>query len=95
MALFLTMTQTSSDFAEIWYTKVFEGAESKNDIKILVRPFFLPKKIYVFWGCVPQKMTKTKSCPILMKFRTRGFSRVLISKMVPVFTWNHFFGVYS
>ena len=47
----------SSDFAEIWYTKVFEGAESKNIVKILVRTF-LVQKTYVFWGRGPQKVTE-------------------------------------
>ena len=47
----------SSDFAKIWYAMVFEGSEYKNNVKILVRTF-LVKKIYVFWGWVPQKVTK-------------------------------------
>ena len=47
----------SSDFAVIWYTKVFEGAESKNIVKILVRTFFV-QKTYVFWGRSPQKVTE-------------------------------------
>ena len=47
----------SSDFAEIWYTKVFECSESKNNVKILVRTFFV-QKTYVFWGRSPQKVTE-------------------------------------
>ena len=47
----------SSDFAEIWYTKVFECAEYENGVKILVRTFF-GQKTYVFWGWSPQKVTE-------------------------------------
>ena len=47
----------SSDFAEIWYAMVFEGSESKNNVKILVRTF-LVQKTYVFWGQSPQKVTE-------------------------------------
>ena len=43
-----------SDFAEIWYTKVFECAEYEYVLKILVRSF-LTKKTYVFWGAEPPK----------------------------------------
>ena len=46
-----------SDFAEIWYTKVFECAESKNNVKILVRTFSVQKP-YVFWGRSPQKVAE-------------------------------------
>ena len=34
------MIQMVSDTAEIWYAKVFQGSEFKNNIKILVRTFF-------------------------------------------------------
>ena len=44
----------SSDFAEIWYTMVFEGAEYEYGVKILVRTFF-DQKTYVFWGRSPPK----------------------------------------
>ena len=47
----------SSDFAEIWYTKVFECAEYEYGVKILVRTFF-DQKTYVFWGQSPQKVTE-------------------------------------
>ena len=47
----------SSDFAEIWYTKVFEYAEYENVVKNLVRTFF-DQKTYVFWGRSPQKVTE-------------------------------------
>ena len=57
----------SSDFAEIWYTKVLEGSESKNNVKILVRTF-LAKTLKFFREGVPKKLPKLKSCPISMKF---------------------------
>ena len=44
----------SSDFAEIWNTKVFECAEYEYGVKILVRTFF-DQKTYVFWGAEPPK----------------------------------------
>ena len=44
----------SSDSADIWYAVVFECAEYKYSVKILVRTFFR-QKTYVFWGYVPQK----------------------------------------
>ena len=50
----------SSDFAKIWYTKVFECAEHEYEVKNLVRTFF-DQKTYVFWGWVPQKMTEIES----------------------------------
>ena len=37
---FLAMIQMYSDSAEIWYPMVFEGSESKNNIKILFGTFF-------------------------------------------------------
>ena len=43
-----------SDFAEIWYTKVFECAEYEYGVKILVRTFF-DQKTYVFLGAEPPK----------------------------------------
>ena len=43
----------SSDFAEIWYTKVFEGSESKINVKILVRTFLVQK--IMFLGRAPKK----------------------------------------
>ena len=46
-----------SDFAEIWFTKVFECAEYEYGVKILVRTFF-DQKTYVFWGRSPQKVTE-------------------------------------
>ena len=49
----------SSDFAEIWYTKVFKGSEPKNNVKILVRTF-LVQKTHVFGGGTPKKGPKTK-----------------------------------
>ena len=33
----------SPDFVKIWYGIVFEGSESKNDVKILVRTFLMQK----------------------------------------------------
>ena len=54
---FLANFQMSSDFAEIWYTKVCECAEYENGVKILVRNFF-GQKTYVFWGRSPQKVTE-------------------------------------
>ena len=47
----------SSDFAEIWYTKVFECAEYEYGVKILVRAFFGQKNV-CFWGRSPQKVTE-------------------------------------
>ena len=47
----------SSDFAEIWYTKVFECAEYEYGVKILVWTFFV-QKTCVFWGRSPQKVTE-------------------------------------
>ena len=70
----------SSDFAEIWYTKVFEGSESKINVKMLVRAF-LDKKTYVFREGVPKKLAKLKSCPISMKIGVWGFSNVLSPKI--------------
>ena len=43
----------SSEFAEIWYTKVFEGSESKNNLKILVRTFLVRKTCFL--GAEPPK----------------------------------------
>ena len=57
-----------SDFDEIWYWGVSEGADFKNRLKILVRTIFGQKT-----------STENQSCPISMKFGTPGFSRVLIS----------------
>ena len=47
----------ASDFAEIWYTKVFESAEYEYGVKILVRTFST-KKLMFFRGEVPPKVTK-------------------------------------
>ena len=47
----------SSDFAEIWYTKVFECAEYESGVKILVRTFF-DQRTYAFWGRSLQKVTE-------------------------------------
>ena len=47
-----------SDFAEIWYTKVFECAEYEYGVKILVRKFFYEQKLMFFGGGVPQKVTE-------------------------------------
>ena len=44
----------SSDFAEIWYTKVSECVEYEDGVKILVRTFFLPKNL-CFLGAEPPK----------------------------------------
>ena len=44
----------SSDFAEIWYTKVFECAEYEYGVKICVRTF-LGKKLMFFGGGAPKK----------------------------------------
>ena len=44
----------SSDFAEIWYTKVFECAEYEYGVKILVWTFFV-QKTCVFLGAEPPK----------------------------------------
>ena len=43
----------SSDFAEIWYTKVFECAEYEYGVKILVRTFFDQKTCFL--GAEPPK----------------------------------------
>ena len=43
----------SSDFAEIWYTKVFEGAESKNMSKFWSELFWTKK--LSFLGVGPPK----------------------------------------
>ena len=51
---FLANFQMSSDFAEIWYTKVFESSESKNNVKILVRTFLVQKTLF-FGGRAPKK----------------------------------------
>ena len=48
----------SSDFAEIWYTKVFECAEYDYGVKILVRKFFRQKTYMFFGGSGPQKVTE-------------------------------------
>ena len=55
---FLANFQMSSDFAEIWYTKVFECVEYENGVTILVRTFFLPKNLCFFGGRSPQKVTE-------------------------------------
>ena len=57
MRHFLASFQMSSDLPEISYVEVFDGFESKNNIKILVWTF-LVQKTYVFFGWVPQKVTK-------------------------------------
>ena len=46
-----------SDFAEIWYTKVFECAEYEYGVKIWVRTFFDQKTLF-FWGWSLQKVTE-------------------------------------
>ena len=43
----------SSDFADIWYTKVFECAEYEYGVKILVRTFFDQKTCFL--GVEPPK----------------------------------------
>ena len=43
-----------SDFAEIWYTKVFECAEYEYGVKNLVRTFF-DQKVMFFGGGAPKK----------------------------------------
>ena len=58
----------SSDFAEIWYTKVSQGSESKNNVKIFGPNSFGQKKLRSFREGVPKKLLKLKSCPISMKF---------------------------
>ena len=45
----------SSDFAEIWYTKVFEGAESKNMGSKFWSEHFLVQKNLCFLGAEPPK----------------------------------------
>ena len=47
-----------SDCAEIWYTKVFECAEYEYGVKIKVTKIFSLKKLHVFWGRSPQKVTE-------------------------------------
>ena len=64
----------SSDFAEIWYTKVFEGSESKNNVKILVR-IFLAKKLRFFKEGAPTKVTEIE---ILS-----DFDKILVCKGFP------------
>ena len=48
-----------SDFAEIWYTKVFECAEYEYGVKVLVRAFF-DQKTSVFWAEPPKSDRKLK-----------------------------------
>ena len=65
----------STDFAVNQFLVPFEGADSKNNMKILVGTFW-PKNLGFLGVGSPKKWLKSKVCPILMKF---GFSRVLIS----------------
>ena len=51
----------SSDFAEIWYTKVFEGAEYEYGVKILVRTFFDQKTCFL--GAEPPKSARKLKLP--------------------------------
>ena len=48
-----------SDFAESWLHRPFEGAESKNNIKILSE-LFLAKKLRFFGGGPPKSDRKLK-----------------------------------
>ena len=45
----------SSDFAEIWNTRVFECAEYEYGVKILVRTFFRSKNLGFLGAVAAQK----------------------------------------
>ena len=49
----------SSDSAKNWYTKILECAESKNNVKVLVRKFFDQKTCF-FGGGAPKSDRKLK-----------------------------------
>ena len=51
---FFANFRMSSDFAEIWYTKVFECAKYDYGVRMLVRKFFR-EKTYVVCGRSSQK----------------------------------------
>ena len=49
-----------SDFVEIWYAGVFEGFETKNNVKILVRTFFGLKNLCFLGAESPKSYRKLK-----------------------------------
>ena len=81
----------SSDFAVNLVSKVFEGAESKNNIKILVRTFFGQKNLG-FLGVKPPKSDRKLKLSDFDEIWYPGVFEGADFKNRLIFTWNHFLG---